>query len=66
MRAGTVLSTGINCTSEVEILINQQVRFRAAPGRIGRGLATRIVEPVIQPGVRKLPAPSTPEPNPVA
>lgn len=66
MRVGTVLSTGIACNSQVEVLINGQPRFRAAPGRIGRGLAARVAEPIHRPDVPTLPGvrPSEPQPEP--
>jgi flagellar motor switch protein FliM len=58
LRVGTVLSTGIAATSGVEVLINGQRRFRGAPGRIRRSLATRIVEQIALPGAAPAAAPA--------
>lgn len=46
LRVGSVLSTGIPIDSELEVRISGQARFRGAPGRVGRRLAVRIVEPL--------------------
>jgi flagellar motor switch protein FliM len=46
MKVGGVIGTGIPCTAEVEVLISEQPRYRAAPGRVGRNLAVRVMEPV--------------------
>jgi flagellar motor switch protein FliM len=46
MRVGGVISTGVPCTAQVEVLASGQPRFHAAPGRVGRSLAVRVIEPV--------------------
>jgi flagellar motor switch protein FliM len=48
LKAGAVVGTGVASESEVEVLVNEQRRFRAAPGRIRRNLAARVVSPIVQ------------------
>ena len=43
LREGSVVATGIPCDTELQILINGRLRFRAAPGRVGRRLAVKIL-----------------------
>ncbi len=44
LAAGSVLSTGLPRTEELDITIGGQRRFRGAPGRIGPSLAVRITD----------------------
>lgn len=46
LKAGSMLSTGIPIDSTVNLLVGQQPRFRSAPGRVGRKLAVRVLEPL--------------------
>jgi flagellar motor switch protein FliM len=46
MKVGSVLSTGIPCSAEIEVLVSGQRRFRELPGRVGRALAVRVVAPL--------------------
>lgn len=43
LKEGSVIRTGIPTDSELELLISGQPRFRAAPGRVGRRLAVRVL-----------------------
>ena len=44
LSVGSVLSTGIPRTDELDVTLGGQRRFRAAPGRIGSSLAIRITD----------------------
>jgi flagellar motor switch protein FliM len=44
LSAGTVLSTGLPRTSELDVFIGEQRRFRAMPGRIGASLAVQVTD----------------------
>ena len=44
LSAGSVLSTGIARTADLNLLLGSQSRFHAAPGRIGASLAVRITD----------------------
>lgn len=46
MKVGGMVFTGIPVESELEIRVNGQPRFRGAPGRAGRRLAVRVLEPL--------------------
>jgi flagellar motor switch protein FliM len=46
LKAGSMLSTGIPVDSTVNLLVGNQVRFKTAPGRVGRKLAVRVLEPL--------------------
>jgi flagellar motor switch protein FliM len=46
LRVGSLLSTGIPIESHVNLCIGAQARFRTAPGRVGRKLAVRVLEPL--------------------
>jgi flagellar motor switch protein FliM len=48
LKAGMVVRTGVASDSEVEVLVNEQRRFRAAPGRIRQNLAARVASPIPQ------------------
>jgi len=50
--AGSILSTGVPRTTELDVRIGSQSRYRAAPGRIGPSLAIRLTDGL-------LPAPET-------
>lgn len=52
LSTGSVVSTGVTRTSELDVIVGSQVRFRGAPGRIGPSLAVRLTEGL-------LPAPET-------
>lgn len=52
LQAGSVLSTGVTRTAELNVIVGSQVRFKGAPGRIGPSLAVRLTEGL-------LPAPET-------
>lgn len=61
MRVGSVLSTGINRSAAVEVLVSGQRRFRASPGRVGSSLAVRIAETI-----ESLPGSSSTNPSTVS
>jgi flagellar motor switch protein FliM len=44
LSAGTVLATGLPRTSELDVFVGEQRRFRATPGRIGASLAVQVTE----------------------
>jgi len=46
LKAGSMLSTGIPVDSNVNLLVGGQPRFKTAPGRVGRKLAVRVLEPL--------------------
>jgi flagellar motor switch protein FliM len=46
LRPGDLLYTGLEPTTELELYVAGQRRFVAAPGRVGRNLATRVVDRV--------------------
>jgi Flagellar motor switch protein len=46
LSAGSMLSTGIPVDSSVNLLVGNQPRFKTAPGRVGRKLAVRVLEPL--------------------
>ena len=52
LSAGSVLSTGIPRTADLDVFVGSQRRFHAAPGRIGASLAVRITDGI-------MPAPDT-------
>lgn len=43
LKAGSVVSTGIPCDTELELLISGRARFRGVPGRMGRRLAVKVL-----------------------
>lgn len=43
---GAVLATGIPTDAPLSLLINDALRFRVAPGRVGQQIAVRILEPI--------------------
>jgi flagellar motor switch protein FliM len=46
LRAGSVLSTGIPCDSDVEVFISGQQRYTATAARVGRRLAVSLKNPL--------------------
>lgn len=46
MPVGHVLETGVPANATLDVLVGGQVRYRAAPGRIGQKLAVRVLDPV--------------------
>jgi flagellar motor switch protein FliM len=58
LKVGSMLSTGIPVDSNVNLLVGSQARFKTAPGRVGRKLAVRVLEPLING-----PLPFSPEDN---
>jgi flagellar motor switch protein FliM len=46
LRAGSVLSTGIPCDSDVEVFISGQQRYTATAARVGRRLAVSLKSPL--------------------
>jgi flagellar motor switch protein FliM len=58
IKVGSMLSTGIPVDSNVNLLVGNQARFKTSPGRVGRKLAVRVVEPL-----NAGPLPSTSEDN---
>lgn len=46
LKEGSVVSTGIACDTELQVLINGRLRFRGAPGRVGRRLAVKVLGPL--------------------
>lgn len=52
LQAGSVLSTGVTRTAELNVIVGSQPRFKGAPGRIGPSLAVRLTDGL-------LPAPET-------
>lgn len=42
LQTGSVLSTGVRRTTELQVLVGTQRRFSATPGRVGTALAVRI------------------------
>ena len=54
LSAGSVLSTGISRTADLDVTLGSQRRFRAAPGRIGPSLAVRLTD-----GLLSAPEPGT-------
>ena len=57
MKVGGVISTGIPVESELEIRVNEQPRFRGAPGRAGSRLAVRVLDPLAGAEVNDSPPP---------
>jgi flagellar motor switch protein FliM len=47
LQAGSVVNTGIARNAELDVLVGDQRRFRAAPGRVNTALAVRITEGVM-------------------
>ena len=45
LKEGSIIHTGIGTDTELQVLISGQVRFRGAPGRVGRRLAVRVLNP---------------------
>lgn len=52
LTAGSVVPTGISRNADIDVIVGNQPRFRASPGRVGPALAVRLNEGV-------LPAPET-------
>ena len=46
LHAGSLLATGVPRTAELDVLIGDQPRFRASPGRVGPALAIRLTDDV--------------------
>jgi flagellar motor switch protein FliM len=46
LKVGSMLSTGIPVDSNVNLLVGNQARFKTSPGRVGRKLAVRVLEPL--------------------
>jgi flagellar motor switch protein FliM len=46
LKAGSLLSTGIPVDTTVNLMVGKQARFRTAPGRVGRKLAVRVLDPL--------------------
>jgi flagellar motor switch protein FliM len=46
LQTGSLLATGIPRTAEISVIVGQQPRFQAAPGRVGPSLAVRLTEDV--------------------
>lgn len=46
LRVGSLLSTGIPVQSHVNLFVGSQPRFRTAPGRVGKKLAVRVLDPL--------------------
>jgi flagellar motor switch protein FliM len=46
LKAGSMLSTGIPVDSCVNLFVGSQPRFKTAPGRVGRKLAVRVLDPL--------------------
>ncbi|MEP7344754.1 MAG: FliM/FliN family flagellar motor switch protein [Gemmatimonadaceae bacterium] len=47
LTTGSVMATGISRTADIDVLIGNQPRFRASPGRLGQALAVRINDGVL-------------------
>lgn len=47
LQQGSLVATGIPRTAEIDVLIGQQRRFQAAPGRVGPALAVRLTDDVM-------------------
>lgn len=43
LKEGSVVSTGIPCDTELQLLISGRPRFRGAPGRVGKRLAVKVL-----------------------
>lgn len=43
LREGTVVSTGIPCDTELDVLVSGRPRFRGVPGRMGSRLAVKVL-----------------------
>ena len=46
IKVGSMLSTGIPIDSNVNLLVGNQARFKTSPGRVGKKLAVRVLEPL--------------------
>lgn len=46
LQTGSLVATGIPRTAEIDVMIGQQRRFQAAPGRLGSSLAVRLTDDV--------------------
>ena len=46
LRPGMVLHTGLNPNASLELFVAEQCRFTGAPGRVGKSLAMRVMDPV--------------------
>lgn len=57
LRVGGILPTSVPAGSKIELRISGQKRFFAAPGRVGKKLAVRILDPVPAPGRPELGSP---------
>lgn len=47
LQRGSLVATGIPRTAEIDVIIGQQRRFQAAPGRVGSALAIRLTDDVM-------------------
>lgn len=43
LKPGSVVETGVPCDTELQLLINGRLRFRGAPGRVGKRLAVKVL-----------------------
>jgi len=46
LKVGGVLSTGIPCDAELQVLVGDRTRYSGAPGRVGRRMAVRVLDPI--------------------
>lgn len=46
LKPGSVVSTGVPCDTELQLLVNGRLRFRGVPGRVGRRLAVKVLGPL--------------------
>jgi flagellar motor switch protein FliM len=49
LQPGSVVDTGIPRTAELDVLVGDQCRFRALPGRVSSSMAVRITDSVMPP-----------------
>ncbi len=47
LSAGSVVPTGLSRTAEIDVIVGNQPRFRASPGRVGPSLAVRLNEGIL-------------------
>jgi flagellar motor switch protein FliM len=47
LKAGSVLTTGVPRDSSLEVYVGTQLRFHAAPGRVGASLALRLLDRIM-------------------
>ena len=59
LKVGGVLATGIPVDAELQVLVGDRLRYRGGPGRVGRRMAVRVLEPAA-PAPGAAPAPSAP------